>query len=89
MQTPAKGQRPPRLQTNRPLARLSWQETFYGLLGPEPEWLSAFLRKLQVKHLAWQWQEPEPRENAASSRELGPEGGAGGVFNDELEIWTP
>ncbi|CAJ1418896.1 unnamed protein product [Effrenium voratum] len=32
-------------------------ETFYGLLGPEPEWLSAFLRKLQVKHLAWQWQE--------------------------------
>eukprot|EP00438_Fugacium_kawagutii_P018025 Skav216294 [mRNA] locus=scaffold494:85267:93878:- [translate_table: standard] len=30
---------------------------FYGLLGPKPSWLSAFLRRLHIKHLAWQWQE--------------------------------
>lgn len=32
-------------------------EAFYGLLGPKPSWLSAFLHKLHIKHLAWQWQE--------------------------------
>lgn len=32
-------------------------ETFYGLLGPDPEWLSAFLRKLQMEHFAWSFQE--------------------------------
>ncbi len=26
------------------------------LLGPKPSWLSAFLHKLHIKHLAWQWQ---------------------------------
>ncbi|CAE7679620.1 PTAC2 [Symbiodinium pilosum] len=28
-------------------------DTFNGLLGPDPEWLSAFLRRLQVEHFAW------------------------------------
>lgn len=32
------------------------EEAFYGLLGPKPSWLSAFLHKLHIKHLAWQWQ---------------------------------
>eukprot|EP00931_Biecheleriopsis_adriatica_P115860 TRINITY_DN91611_c0_g1_i1.p1 TRINITY_DN91611_c0_g1~~TRINITY_DN91611_c0_g1_i1.p1 ORF type:complete len:460 (+),score=91.06 TRINITY_DN91611_c0_g1_i1:13-1392(+) len=32
-------------------------ELFYGLLGPSSSWLSTFLKKLQVQHLAWEWQE--------------------------------
>ncbi|CAK9088440.1 unnamed protein product [Durusdinium trenchii] len=32
-------------------------EAFYGVLGPKPAWLSSFLHKLQIQHLAWQWQE--------------------------------
>eukprot|EP00930_Biecheleria_cincta_P044037 TRINITY_DN30211_c0_g1_i3.p1 TRINITY_DN30211_c0_g1~~TRINITY_DN30211_c0_g1_i3.p1 ORF type:complete len:335 (-),score=75.56 TRINITY_DN30211_c0_g1_i3:267-1271(-) len=32
-------------------------QLFYGAFGPSAAWLSAFLRKLRVAHLAWAWRE--------------------------------
>ena len=41
---------------------LKLKDTFNGLLGPDPEWLSAFLRRLQVEHFAWSAKDEEGTE---------------------------